>query len=251
MRLRWSGCRATDLTGEQVRLYFFKVRLLLAILVLILPLFAQEPEGWLVPFACGYQPDGAGFNRLFRQYGLPVARERHYGWGMEIRSLVGKNLLIGPMYFRVWDDVANDSFQLRSEAFGIFGKLGLKLPLFQFLTVVPLVGVGGVQPAFRIREVTGDLSIDTLLRSPGKNVSLSPGMKITGLAALELDLMARTKAGTYGIALSGGYLYSPFSLSWRLDNGSQVTGTPDTKIGGPWFSVGVTVIPAPEVITEE
>jgi len=121
------------------------------------------------------------------------------------------------------------------------------LPLLNFLTIVPLVGIGGVQPSFQIRKHTGDLTLDELLSAPSNIATISPGMKITGLGALELNLLLPTNTGSYGISLRGGYLYSPFTLDWRLANGARVTNTPDIKIKGPWFSLGLTLIPAPEV----
>ncbi len=205
------------------------------------------PEAWLVPFACAYQPDIAEFNRRFASYGIPAASLRHYGWGVEIRSVVGNNFLVGPMLFRTRDVVANETIQLRTETNAIFALAGWKLPLFRFLTIVPIVGLGGVQPVFQITEKTGDIPLESLLTAPGKIATLSPGFKPTGIAALELNLLVPTGSGNYGISLRGGYLYSPFPLNWRLPSGARVTSTPDTKIRGPWFSAGITLIPAAEV----
>jgi len=229
------------------------VRRLIVIAVFTLPVFirAQAPEGWLVPFGCAFQPDIADFNNAFIQRGLPGAAERHFGWGIELRSGIGGGFLAGPMFFRTYNDVENDRFHLRTEHTGIMAELGYKLPLFKFLTIVPLVGVGGVQPGFHIREKTNAISLDSLLQAPGNTAVLSPGMKITGLGALELHLLVPTNTGSYGLALRGGYLYSPFRLDWHLANGSRIFGTPDSKIQGLWFSVGITLIPAPEVATLE
>lgn len=212
---------------------------------------AQEAEGWLVPFSCGFQPDLTRFNEVFARHGLPVAQERHYGWGIELRSGVGGGFLLGPMFFRTWNDVATDEFSLRTEHFGIMGELGYKLPLFKFLTVVPLLALGGVQPRFHIQKKTGEVALDSLLNAPGNTAMLSPGMRLTGLGALELNLLLPTKTGRYGFSLRGGYLYSPFRLDWRTANGARVTGTPDSKIQGPWFSVGISLIPSPEVMPVE
>lgn len=223
---------------------------ILLIFVLAFPLFAQEPEGWFVPFACVYQPDIAGFNSIFAKHGLPEANTRHCGWGLELRSLVRSNFLVGPMFFRSWDDVANERFQLRTDATGILGEIGLRLPVFNFLTVVPMLGIGGVQSNFHIREKTGDIPIDSLLSTPGRTSTISPGMKLTGLACLEFDLLISINAGKYGLALRGGYLYSPWPLEWRLANGARITDPPNSRIRGPWFSLGITLVPAPEVETE-
>ena len=156
-------------------------------------------------------------------------------------------LLVGPLFFRTWDDVENDCFQLRTDATGIMGEAALKVPLFGFLTVVPMVGLGGLSQSFAIRERTGKLSLDSLLGAPGRTASVSPGMKLAGLAALELDLAVRTVSGRYGVALRGGYLYSPVGLTWRLSNGAEVTGTPKAHLGGPFFSVGLLILPEPQV----
>ncbi len=239
------------MTYKNTPLYFIVRYFLSLAFVLVVSLSAQEPlEGWFVPFACGYQPDVSGFNAKFAALGLPQANTRHYGWGIELRSLVGRNFLVGPMFFRTWDDAQNESLHLRTDATGILGEIGLRLPFFKFLTVVPMLGLGGVQPHFHIREKSGDVPFDSLLRR-GVTVTLSPGMRLSGLVALEVNLLLSTKAGRYGLALRGGYLYSPFSLNWRLGNGARLVNAPGTSIRGPWFSVGITLIPPPEVTTIE
>ncbi len=224
------------------------IRKLVYLLALLAGLLsaAEGPEGWIVPFAAAYQPDVAGFNAKFAAYGLPEAHTRHFGWGIEVRSLTG-GLLVGPLFFRTWDDVENDSFQVRSDATGILGEVGLKVPLGSMLTIVPMVGLGGLSQSFSLRERTDKVSLDTLLSSPGLSATISPGMKLAGLAALELDLSVRTVSGRYGVALRGGYLYSPMSLSWKLNNGAEVTGVPATHLGGVFFSVGLLILPEPQV----
>jgi len=202
----------------------------------------RAQEGWLIPFAAAYQPDVAGFNAVFNRHGLPQSATRQYGWGVEIRSLAG-DFLVGPLYFRTWHDASNEDFQLRTEATGIFGEVGLKLVSLRFLTVVPMIGVGGLSQSFTVRERSGEKTLDSLLNYPGRVIGLSPGMRVSGLAALEVGLVAGTRSGRYGLALRAGYLYSPFDLTWRQSNGSEVTGVPDTKLGGPFFSAGILLMP--------
>jgi len=212
--------------------------------------YPQEPEGWLIPFSCAYQPDLSGFNHRFIAQGLPQAKNRLYGWGIELRSCVSNNILLGPLYFRTWDNVENEKLHLHTETWGILGEFGIKLPIFKFLTIVPLIGIGGVQPSFHLRQKTGDLNLDSLLTAPGKIAVISPGIKLTGMAAFEVNLLIPTTTGSYGLSLRSGYLYSPLHLDWRLANGARITNTPDSKIQGPWFSLGITLIPAPETHTE-
>jgi len=213
--------------------------------VLVASAPAQDaPEGWLIPFACAFQPDISGINSVFARHNLPEAGSRLFGWGCEIRSLAGGHFLVGPLFFTTWDEARNDSFQLRTEALGILAEAGLKIAPFRFLTVVPLLGLGTVREAFSLRKRTGAISLDSLLVAPGQNASLSPGFKATGLAALELGLALDTDAGRLGVALRGGYLYSPLELVWRLANGSEVTGVPHSLIRGPFFSAGILLMPA-------
>lgn len=226
-----------------------RLAVITVVLTVVLPLGAEEPEAWLVPFGCAFEHDISGFNQVFAQNNLPQFSRRLYGWGVELRSLAGKSILVGPMYFRVEEQIKNDSFQLRTENWGMMGEVGLKLSVFRLFTVVPMVGLGGVQPVFQVRQLKGDVELDSLLRAPGRMTTFSPGIKPAGLAALEVSLNLPTRTGRYGVALRGGYLYSPFPLEWRLPDGSRVLGTPETKIRGPWFSVGITIIPAPEVET--
>ncbi|MGB9742292.1 MAG: hypothetical protein ACP5JB_05825 [candidate division WOR-3 bacterium] len=226
-------------------------KLILLILILLsVPGWTQEPEGWLIPFGCAFEHDISGFNRIFAAHRLPEVNRRLYGWGLELRSLVSRRVLFGPLYFRTSDEVSNNSFQIYTQNWGVMAELGVKVPVFNFLTVVPMIGAGGVQPSFQIRAVSGDVQFDTLLQAPGMVAGISPGIKPAGLVALELGLLVPTRAGRYGLTVRGGYLYSPFGLNWRLTNGARVTGTPDSRIRGFWASLGITIIPAPEVTTE-
>jgi hypothetical protein len=200
----------------------------------------DSPEAWLIPFAAAYQPSVSGFNTKLADNGWPEARSRHFGWGLELRSLTG-SFLVGPLFFKTQDDVENDSFQLRTDATGIFGELGVKLSPAGFLTIVPLVGLGGLNQSFGLREKSsGSVPFDSLLRA----ASFASGMRLAGMGALELGLVATTKAGRFGIALRGGYLYSPFNLTWHLANGAEVNDAPDTHLGGPFFSAGLLLMPA-------
>jgi hypothetical protein len=208
------------------------------------PLAAQE--AWLIPFAAGFSPDVGGFNTAFADAGLPRTATRQYGWGIELRSYVA-GLLIGPLYFRTWDDAESNDYQLRADATGILGAVGLRIAPFSFLTIVPQLGVGGVNQSFTIREKSGATPLPDLLADPGRTVTISPGMKLAGLAALELGASFATDAGRYGLALRGGYLYSPSRLDWRLSNGAPLTGTPASRIAGPFISAGILLMPAPSV----
>ncbi len=218
----------------------------LLVLLLLAAGAIQAQEGWLIPFAAAYQPDLVGFRSKFAEHDLPEPGVRQYGWGIELRSYTN-GLLVGPLYFRTWDDVETEDFQLRTESSGIFGEVGFKLAPFSFLTIVPMVGVGGLTQTFNIRARSQDVNIDTLLIAPGQNASITSGMKLAGLAALELGITAATTSGSYGVALRAGYLYSPFDPDWHLSNGARVTGTPTTRLRGPFFSIGFLIVPAPDV----
>ncbi len=222
------------------------MRIIISLLVLAAFAAAPAQEGWLVPFAAAYQPDLGSFNKRFTKYSIPEANTREYGWGIELRSLVN-GLLVGPMFFRTWDDASNNSFQLRTEATCILGEVGLKIAPVKFLTIVPMVGAGGLNQSFSIRAQTGDLNLDTLLSEPGQNATISSGMKLAGLAALEIGLSVPATSGRYGLTLRGGYIYSPLSVTWHLSNGAKLKDTPNTKVGGLFFSAGILILPAPEM----
>jgi len=203
---------------------------------------ASSPEAWLIPFAAAYQPPVTSFNSAFAGYGMPAARSRHFGWGLELRSLTG-SYLVGPLFFKTWDDVENDSFRLRSDATGIFGEMGLKLTPVSFLTIVPMLGLGGLSQSFSLRERSSDsVPFGSLLRA----ATYSSGMRVAGMAALELGLVLNSKSGSIGIALRGGYLYSPFTPTWHLANGAAVSAAPKDKLGGLFFSAGLLFMPQAE-----
>jgi hypothetical protein len=221
------------------------VVLFLAVLAAVPARADSSPEAWLIPFAVAYQPSVSDFNTKLAGQGWPEARSRHFGWGLELRSLTG-SFLVGPLFFRTLDDVENDSFQLRTSATGIFGELGIKLAPVSFLTIVPMLGIGGLSQSFGLCEKSsGSVPFDSLLRT----ASFSSGMQLTGMGALELGFAVTTKAGRFGLALRGGYLYSPFSPTWRLANGAQVSDAPDARLGGPFFSAGLLLMPAAQAAT--
>ncbi|MFO7651773.1 MAG: hypothetical protein R6X13_10600 [bacterium] len=216
-------------------------------LALLLAAPAAAQEAWLIPYAFAWQPPVAGFNEVFHANGAPEARARHFGWGIELRSDIGGNFLFGPMFFTTTDRVETDSFRLSTGSTGLFGELAYRIGIADVVTIVPMVGVGGLNQKYHLRRATGDLSLEELLRSRESQIDVGTKMKLTGLAALELGFAANTKAGRFGVALRGGYLYSPFAPDWRSGSGDRVTGTPDVKLAGPFASVGLMLLPAAEV----
>ena len=212
---------------------------------------ADSPEAWFIPFAAAYQPPVASFNSAFAYRGMPEARSRHFGWGLELRALNG-SFLVGPLFFKTWDDVDDGSYHLRTDATGIFGEAGVKLAPFSFLAIVPMLGVGGLSQTFSWRQrPEGDsIRFDSLFGDAPRNISLSSGTKLAGMAALELGLAANAKSGGIGIALRGGYLYSPFGPSWRVANGIIVKNAPNDRLGGWFFSVGLILMPQAQTTSE-
>lgn len=207
-------------------------------------LSAQDsPEGWVIPFAAAYQPNVTGFNAAFKAENLPESRARHFGWGVEVRSLVS-GLLVGPLFFRTWDDAETDSWQLRTDATGIFGEVGYRISPLPLLTIVPMLAVGGLSESFNFRRKSRDIELGELLGNPGQNASIRSGMKLAGLAALELGLSVNTGGGRYGVAARAGYLYSPVNVGWHLANGARILNPPNGNLGGPFFSLGVLIMPA-------
>ena len=221
------------------------MRIMLILLLVAVPApapAADSPEAWFIPFAAAYQPPVGGFNSAFASHGMPEARSRHFGWGLELRTLTG-SFLVGPLFFKTWNDVDNGSYHLRTDATGIFGEAGIKLSPASFLTIVPMLGVGGLSQSFDMRQKTDSVVFDSLFGNVPENLSFATGMRIAGMGALELGLTANTGAGRVGLALRAGYLYAPFDPNWHLSNGTRVTGAPGDKLGGLFFSVGLLLMP--------
>lgn len=228
-----------------------KITLLLPVILLVLAAFpgpARAQEGWLVPFAVAHQPDLAGFRSTLADHGLPQPAERQFGWGIALRSLTG-GFLLGPMYLRSWSDTETPTWQLRSEANALFGELGYKLAPAGWLTIVPMLGLGGLSQSLNLRSRTGELPLDSLLRSPGRDASIRTGLKLAGLASLELGLAVPTGTGSYGLTVRGGYFYSPVAPGWHLANGTRLTNAPTTSLRGPFLTIGLLILPAPDIST--
>jgi hypothetical protein len=203
----------------------------------------DSPEAWVVPFAVAHQPTCIpAFNDRLAGH-VPLPGERQLGWGIEVRTLVS-HILVGPLYMRAWSEASDTSYTVRTDMTSLFGTAGFKIAPFSFIAIVPTIGIGGVNQTFSIHE-RGDIALDSLLSNPGRTATFSPGMKLAGLAALDLCLSVNTTAGRYGLDLRGGWLYSPFSLDWRLGGGSDLTGVPATRLGGPFVSAGIALLPSP------
>ncbi len=227
-----------------------RIMLIALLLAAAAPGQAQTAEAWLIPFAAAYQPQVSGFNEVFAEHQMPTAGSRQFGWGLELRTLTD-GVLVGPMFFKTWNEAANDSYELRTDATGIFGELGVKIAPAKFLTIVPQLGVGGLNQSVNLRAKTGSISLDSVLGvTTPQAVNLSPGMKLSGFGALELGLILNTKTGGFGLTFRGGYMYSPFNLTWHLANGAVVTGVPKSHLGGPFFSVGLLLMPQAQNTTE-
>ncbi|MFO7675204.1 MAG: hypothetical protein R6X12_02640 [bacterium] len=224
-----------------------KTTLLLA-LVLALAAPAAAQEGWLVPFAAAYQPGLAGFRSAFSRHELPLPAERQFGWGVELRTLVN-GFLLGPLYLRTWSDTETGEFHLRSEASAVMGEVGFQLSPAGWLSLIPMVGVGGLSQSLHLRSRTGELPLEELLGNPGQDAGIVSGLKFAGLAAIELGLAAPTESGRYGVAARIGYLYSPLDPTWHLANGSRITGAPRTGLRGPFLTLGLLIMPSAEVAT--
>jgi hypothetical protein len=146
------------------------------------------------------------------------------------------------------DATENDSLLLSSTETGLFGEVGIKLAPFKFLTIVPLLGVGGLSQSYSMGRNTAYVEFDTLLGGNHWSTTLSSGTKLAGMGALEIGLLAQTSAGQVGLTLRGGYLYSPFAPSWRAPNGAAVTDAPDMRLGGPVATVGFVWLPAAQTV---
>jgi hypothetical protein len=210
---------------------------------------AESPEAWFIPFAAAYEPPVASFNAAFASRGMPEAHSRHFGWGLELRTLTG-SFLVGPLFFKTRDDVEGSSYHLRTDATGIFGEAGMRLAPFSFLTIVPMLGAGGLSQSFGIRKKADTFEFNDPIWDVPENLSFSTGTKLAGMAALELGLAANSKSGGIGIALRGGYLYAPLSPTWRIANGIAVRNAPEDRLGGWFFSVGLLLMPAAQTTSE-
>ena len=228
-----------------------RILLITLLLAAAVPAPAQNnAEAWLIPFAAAYQPQVDGFNAVFAKHGMPTAGSRQLGWGLELRTLTG-GFLVGPLFFKTWNDAANSSYELRTDATGIFGEFGIKIAPFNFLAIVPQLGVGGLNQSFTLRAKGNSISLDSLLGvAAPQAVNLSPGMKVAGFGALELGFIANTRAGGFGLALRAGYMYSPFNLTWHIANGANVTDAPPTHLGGPLFSLGLVLMPSAQTTSD-
>jgi membrane-associated protease RseP (regulator of RpoE activity) len=172
-------------------------------------------------------------NSIFATHNLPEFEEQQFtfgggGWGQAGRVRIGGYGIGGTQ------TISNDTLHIEN-AFGAgFFELGYSVVSENHLLITPLLGIGGGGISMKITPLLyNPISLDYVLSHPGGVAKVSKGglMMYPGLS---IDI----PISFVGLSLKGGYMWSPLTGSWMMEDFGKING-PDLKLSGPFASLNV------------
>ncbi len=227
--------------------------LVLGILAVPASAFAQSPDSTRREqagrgfFEVGYMGlDLRDLNAALVSAGLPQLEEQYLtlggaGFGQVGRWLIGGQ---GAGLLGQHRTTTDGSYDVSlGGGYGMF-RLGYNVLSQGNLDLFPSLGIGGGGMQLEIRGRSAP-TFGEVLAAPGRSSRMSTGAFIMGVG---VDgnyriLLGRTPKGESGgmlIGFSAGYMFSPWTSAWELDNLNSVAGGPSAKIEGLYarFSIG-------------
>jgi hypothetical protein len=189
--------------------------------------------------------DLGGLNTRLAAAGLPALDESVPTWGGGGYGVVGR------FHFGAVGHGGLDPTEVSgSNRVGLSGGYGLARVRYEALsagdfTLYPALGVGSGAMSLKIADLDAP-TFDDVLDDPGRSSTLSTGLIFLMNAGLAVDYRFQIKelddGGGWGfvVGVEGGYMYSPGSTSWTLDDINDVVAGPNLGIEGfyVWISLG-------------
>lgn len=206
-----------------------KVMLTVVILAAVAFAGARGYGGFVLSYM---MPDLTELSDRFDDQGLPELKDEVItygggGWG-------GTNLMVGGWGFGGSTRVDNEAVAVKLFYGGGFFEPGYFINIYRGFGVMPSVGIGGTTVSMELRPRLGDVDFDTLLVNPGRTSKVSyatftvaPSLTIL----IPIEFMA--------LQIKGGYMWSPFTGSWELEDGADLWNAPDIEPSGIYASVGL------------
>ncbi|MBD3285465.1 hypothetical protein GF359_03445 [candidate division WOR-3 bacterium] len=149
------------------------------------------------------------------------------GWG-------GTNVMVGGWGFGGARTTDGDSVSVKLNFGGGFFEPGYFINIFRGFGIMPSVGIGGTSVSMELRPRLGDVEFDSLLINPGRTskvhyntFTVAPSLTII----IPIEFIA--------LQLKGGYMWSPFSGGWELEDGAEIWNTPDVEPSGIYAQAGI------------
>jgi PDZ domain-containing secreted protein len=173
-------------------------------------------------------------NTLFSQHNLGSIEKQQFifsggGWGQVNRIRLGGFGMGGAK------TVSNESLDVEVGYGAGFFELGYSIVNEKNFMITPLVGIGGYGLSMKITpKYNRPTTIDGLLSSPWSIARASKG----GLAmypGLAIDI----PFSFVGLTFKGGYMWSPMSSAWTVENLGSIGNEPDPKLNGLFATAGI------------
>ena len=173
-------------------------------------------------------------NTLLRNHNLDTIGKPQFefgggGWGQAKRMRIGGYGMGGAK------TVSNESLDVEVGYGAGFFELGYSIICTKHFMLTPLIGIGGYGLSLKITpKYNRPTSLDGLLTSPWSIASASKG----GFAmypGLSIDI----PISFFGLSLKGGYMWSPMSGPWTVENLGSIGNDPDPKPNGLFASAGI------------
>ncbi|MBN2378706.1 hypothetical protein JXM67_02755 [candidate division WOR-3 bacterium] len=208
-----------------------KVVIALALIAAVAFAGARGYGGFVLSYM---MPDFDALNRAFSSpdLGLPEMEEQVFtygggGWG-------GTNLMVGGWGFGGGRKFDGDSVTVKMSYGGGFFEPGYFINIYRGFGIMPSVGIGGTAVSMELRPILGDVAFDSLLVNPGRTSRINYG---TFTVAPSLTILIPIEF--IAIQIKGGYMWSPITGAWDLEDGADLRHAPDIEPSGPYASVGI------------
>ncbi|MEA3311262.1 MAG: hypothetical protein U9Q76_03475 [candidate division WOR-3 bacterium] len=204
----------------------------LLVAILVVAAFAAKGRGY-GGFVLSYMmPDLSALSTEFEAHGLPAVDDDIItygggGWG-------GTNLMVGGWGFGGARRFDSDSVSVRMTYGGGFFEPGYFINIWKGFGIMPMVGIGGTAVTLKLRPRLGDIDFGELLDTPGRTSEVSCGT-FTVAPALAILIPIEFIA----IQIKGGYMWSPFSGEWSLEDGTDLRFGPEINPSGIFASAGL------------
>jgi len=182
---------------------------------------------------CYMMPDLSKLSSEFTAHGFPAIDDDiiTYGggaWGGK------KNLMIGAWGFSGSQKFDGDSGSVKLNYSGVFFDPGYFIKIYKGFGIVPSLGLGMTRLRLEMREILGDVDFDSLLLDPART-SKATYRTFTAAPALTINIPIEF----ISIQIKGGYMWSPLSGKWRMEDGSDMRDAPEINHSGVFASAGL------------
>jgi membrane-associated protease RseP (regulator of RpoE activity) len=171
-------------------------------------------------------------NSMFALHSLGQVEEEQFvfsggGWGQVGRVRLGGFGMGGSQ------NISNADVNVEVGYGAGFFELGYSVVNAKHFMFTPLLGIGGGGLSLKITALDNPTNLDSLLCYPGGVAKVSKGGLVM-YPGLAIDI----PFGVAGISLKGGYMWSPMTSAWTMEEFGNVYG-PDIKLNGPFITLGI------------